>query len=560
MRLMNYLTINNIALLFIMLCAGYIYTLHSSVLEWNGDDILHLQIIKGSIWDTIKANYTNNTHPVGYFLYAKIFYCISNDYWFMRLSSVVPALISIPLFYKFIKKHIGDDYIALFASSLWAFNPVTISISHDIRQYTLLLMFCVIYLLTFLPKNKKEFYIHFITALCMIFTHYSSVILIFCGGIITCWHLYSQSLKKLSLYALSYGVIGTVFLIDLYLKKHFYLGFEADELFAKNIWLSYGYPSTGEIGNFIINMLMIMFEFTPFLGFIHSDISIIIFLWCAIIICTGLYSSFKNKKSDFYFYILIIMVMVLLAIFAMFPISYSRHTLFFLPIKLLIFSYGLKALLNRNIFLLFGTVILSIANLCFYTIIPPNYLTKKEFSSILSDIKKTTPTSETIFVTPMLLDHLHYQSNSADLCVTYKNINFCSYANPRHNETDYRPITFYGLKYYLEKIKQNYKSKNVCIFVAKYFNSFDNMVFYFDPIFQYDKGKFFEMVKDLTEKNIIYNIKSWYGTENKKELIGLIYTIKDIDVILEHPLFKQALVLENKHKEKFYYGYKPQRN
>ncbi len=550
MRLMNYLTINNIALFFIMLCAGYIYTLHSSVLEWNGDDILHLQIIKGSIWDTIKANYTNNTHPIGYFLYAKIFYCISNDYWFMRLSSVVPALISIPLFYKFIKKHTNDGYIALFSSSLWAFNALTISISHDIRQYTLLLMFCVIYLLTFLPKNKKEFYIHFITALCMIFTHYSSVILIFCGGIITCWHLYSQSLKKLSLYILSYGVIGTAFLIDLYLKKHFYLGFETDELFAKNTWLSYGYLRTGEIGNSIMLMLRIMFEVNPFSIFIDFVTIHIMILFLGItVIGKGLFYSFNTKKSDFYFYISIIAVMLILAIFAMCPISYSRHTLFFLPIKLLIFSYGLKPLLNRNIFLLFGTVIFSITILCFYTIIPPNSLTKKEFSSMLSDIKKTTPTSETIFVSPMILDHLHYQSNSRDLCVTYKNINFCSYSTPVLNETEYRPVTFYGFKYYLEKIKQNYKSKNVRIFVAKYLDGSDNMAHYYS-----------KMCKDLMQRGIIYNIKSWYGKENKKELIGLMYTIKDIDAILEHPLFKQALELENKHKEKFYYGYTPQEN
>lgn len=114
-------------------------------------------------------------HMPFYYLYLKFFiHFFGNSDLMLRLTSVLPGVLSIPSMY-FVGKEFKDEKLAILSASLTALSSFLIYFSQEVRFYGLLFLFASLFLLFTLKLLKKQnlsniiFYVIF--NLLIIFTH-----------------------------------------------------------------------------------------------------------------------------------------------------------------------------------------------------------------------------------------------------------------------------------------------------------------------------------------------------------------------------------------------------
>jgi uncharacterized membrane protein len=114
-------------------------------------------------------------HPPLFYLVAHVFLIFSHQESWLRLSSVVFGVLSLPAIY-FLSKIIFTNNLklALINMLLLAINPFHVYYSQEFRPYSLLMLFSILLMVSAL---KKHWTLCIIAAL-MFYTHYSSVIMV----------------------------------------------------------------------------------------------------------------------------------------------------------------------------------------------------------------------------------------------------------------------------------------------------------------------------------------------------------------------------------------------
>ena len=117
----------------------------------------------------------DNFHPPLYFYLLHFWLKLSSSEIVIRLFSIIFGTLSIPLFYKLIKK-IYSTQFGLMAAFLVSISPFHIVYSREVKMYSLLIFFSLIsiyYFYLILQKEKQWPWVIYILAnIAMIYTHY----------------------------------------------------------------------------------------------------------------------------------------------------------------------------------------------------------------------------------------------------------------------------------------------------------------------------------------------------------------------------------------------------
>ena len=301
-----------------------------------------------------------NCHTIFYYLYLKLWMFIFPDTDLsLRISSVVPSLISIPVMYL-IGKELNDKKTGILCAFLTAISSFHIYFAQEVRLYSILFLFTAFSVLYFIKSakspDKKNILLFILFQSLITITHTLGVIYSFFSifALIIYLHKYTDFYKNKTTiikYILPYTIavillIPTVYsIIKLNSISQFWSGFS----FAKIIFNFVDYFSP--IQTNIIN--------TPnsALSFIYKDNSVkyifIIFgLLPAFLAFIGLYNGIKQKNiilnnllvSSFLFFLTLI---ILSAFHKM--ILITKYSAEIYPSLLLGLSFGLISVKKQKL-------------------------------------------------------------------------------------------------------------------------------------------------------------------------------------------------------------------
>ena len=159
-----------------------IYMLDKPEGLWNDEYMGWFIASKNSVAEFTKE-LMRNCHMPFYYIYLKIWINLFGDTdYILRLSSVVPSLISILIMY-FAGKEVKDNNLGLFSAFITAISSFSIYFAQEMRLYSLLFLISSIQLLYFIKlikePSKKNFILFSFSNVMLFFTHTLGVA--FCG-------------------------------------------------------------------------------------------------------------------------------------------------------------------------------------------------------------------------------------------------------------------------------------------------------------------------------------------------------------------------------------------
>lgn len=210
-------------LLFLMLSGLFARFHHVDIYGYGSDSVGHMQIAGGQTLNEVWQFSRNETHPpIGHFI-RHLWLKISDNTEWARSLSILSDMGLIAAFF-FLGNRVYPG-IGLIAATLAAFSPGFITLSQEIRNYSLFSLFftCCLYFYFRFIATKAYKWLMFYTAFgCLALgTHFGGIIPIFAITLVSIPLLYKE--KKLCLrWLLANSLIGGVFLF-FYLAQHWTL-------------------------------------------------------------------------------------------------------------------------------------------------------------------------------------------------------------------------------------------------------------------------------------------------------------------------------------------------
>ncbi len=178
------------------------------------------EILSGRILDS---------NPPLYFLILNFWGRFSESEFWMRLPSVLFAIITILLVYSFTKKIIGDKS-ALAASFILAISPFHIYYSQEVKMYSLFILLSFISfssLVMALEEGDKKYFISYSIATALaLYTHYFAIYMLCVeAGAVILFLIFSKAEKKtLKRLALALASVALIYMpwLPIMLREHFF--------------------------------------------------------------------------------------------------------------------------------------------------------------------------------------------------------------------------------------------------------------------------------------------------------------------------------------------------
>lgn len=285
---------------------------------------------------------SNLAYPFGFLLAEKIamFVAGNNSELVVRFPSFLAGILSIFLFY-FLSKKILSYWSSLFATFLFAINPMLIYYSSEVKPYSFDVLFSILICWIFFKINEastsfKQKLMCFLLVFISVWFSYGVVFILFgSGSILTLYYLFKGMRKE----ALSIGGLLVVGGISFIFNYFFIIRHFTFNLGLQNYW-EFVYPPAMFFGGYFIWARGIFYYFCSML----LNYS---FGW-ALIFCffggVGLYR--KNKKFLAMFLGLFFSVFAA-SLFHRYPF-FGRLVLFLVPVFLIVIAAGLEAMSFSN--------------------------------------------------------------------------------------------------------------------------------------------------------------------------------------------------------------------
>lgn len=187
------------------------------------DEALHYELsAQPSFADAYRVSLTT-VHPPLYILFLHLWGKLGHSEFFLRLPSVLAAVAFSWIMYRWLERA-QDRATALACLSLLLFLPSLVSLSTEVRQYALLLLFCsaALYFLDH-AIQENSWRVMILSALSLslaLFTHYSGFIFALALGIYAITRLVSSRSRAALVVVWSLGQLGVIAIVAFLYKTH----------------------------------------------------------------------------------------------------------------------------------------------------------------------------------------------------------------------------------------------------------------------------------------------------------------------------------------------------
>lgn len=332
---------NSSFLVLLAIIGGFIVRIYGiGKYEFGDDEFWHLVVAKqDSLIDVIKVNFAQEVHPPLSYLMWFLMLKISDNYWWLRMSVIIPSLFLIQAIYQFSKLYFSR-IVGCFLALAFAFGALPIAMSVSIRAYVMMMLaltWAAIFLLKYLncadlAKSKRLLFSYFICCLIALQLNHSSafVILVFGFALLANAFFKKNKIEFVVISFLHFLLMCSLLLYFYVLFYHF--GFEPLD----------GYFVIDHFGIYLVGYFYLFLGFFSATDFSQIISLSIIFVLFGLQILAVIY-LFKNKK-------------------------YFLLNLAFVPFFLLVFVdyfdyYPFSNTLRNNLFLFFSIVIICAAGL-----------------------------------------------------------------------------------------------------------------------------------------------------------------------------------------------------
>lgn len=330
---------NSSFLVLLAIIGGFIVRLYGiGKYEFGDDELWHLVVAKqDSLIDVIKVNFAQEVHPPLSYLMWFLMLKISDNYWWLRMSVIIPSLFLIQAIYQFSKLYFSR-IVGCFLALVFAFGALPIAMSVSIRAYVMMMLaltWAAIFLLKYLncsdlAKSKRLLFYYFLCCLIALQLNHSSAFVILVFG----FALLANSFFKKN--KIEFVVISFLhFLLMCSLLLYFYVLFYHFDFAPLDGYFAIDHGGMYLVGYF--HLFLGFFSATYFSKVISLLITFLLFssqIWALIYL-------FKNKK---YFLLNLACVPFFLLVF----VDYFDY-------------YPFSNTLRNNLFLFFSVIIICAA-------------------------------------------------------------------------------------------------------------------------------------------------------------------------------------------------------
>ena len=307
-----------------------------------GDEVwLSLNIINRNHYELLKPLDYAQSAPILFLQIEKIFSeLIPNSEFGLKTFPFICHLLSLFLFNRIIKIVFKNFSTIIFALSLFIFNMTIIIYSNEVKQYMtdILIVMTVYYLIlkNYNNDNNKYTFLIIVGAI-SIFLSNAAPIILFTTGIYLIHDYYTHKTKKIK----NLVYVFAVWAISFFLYYFLFIHYNPTKNIMIDIWE----------GSFIANN---PFDIAFYKFLLQKGSSLLLFLfpfgglgeWLIILMLTGIISLIKKRRTDIIILTITPIVLTfILSSFKLYPIV-PRILLFFVPILIIIFSFGFDYLIN----------------------------------------------------------------------------------------------------------------------------------------------------------------------------------------------------------------------
>ena len=307
-------------------------------------------------------------NPIGYLIVTKFFSVISLNVDFMRLTSLIPGILSPLIIYRILINNKANKNISFIAGLIVVLNSTLIDYSLELKPYMLELFVhtCYIYYILKILGSENFKYRNFVITTIFSMT-FSSTLILYIPGVLVMLMSKKRFNKKFVI--ISFTAI-TIF-YTIYTKL--YLIHALNDQGLKEYWSNF-FPreiSTGSLYEFYLKSTLQLYYGTIDLSFIAIIVFSVILLilttfsvirkeFVIILIITGVYTfavliviniigiyPYGNMRTNLFLYIHIILLLVGLTNYKMKNLKYDLFGLF--TILMLMTSFGGYAQSNKEL-------------------------------------------------------------------------------------------------------------------------------------------------------------------------------------------------------------------
>lgn len=342
-----------------------------------------------------------------FFYILKVFHLLfsSESQWIYRVLPLILGVITIIVLFVFLSKAFSRR-VAWFAVILMSLSPLQVYYSQELRPYALIQLLLVLNIgflyLYLLEKRGRAFVFFVITAVLIVFTHYSGYYFLFAEGLLVSVLALVSYVKEKTIEANVIKILGALLASGI-LMLILLLLMAQNPLFLKSVslletggrWDPFA-NIFGELTTFLVRMKEVLTNYYWFGLHYYSVDSVVQFVFkklIAILIAVGGYLVYKNRKSregKVTISIGFILVVSLVCSyfgekFGYFPFG-GRHIMPFSVFLFVLIAYALSKLKVVGVVVLSVIVFVFLSfQFCFlYKLLPENV-----FITIPSDIYKT---------------------------------------------------------------------------------------------------------------------------------------------------------------------------
>ena len=322
---------------------------------WNDEYVSWMIAIvpfKEGFWEAVKSQ----CHMPFYYLYLKFFMSIfgQNDIM-LRLTSVLPGIISIPVMYLAGKEK--DDKTGLICAGFTAISSFLIYYSQEVRFYSVLFLFsaaCLLYTLKSIKNpDRKNLILCILFNFLIIFTHTIGFVFVFFNLIFLSINIFNKS-KKFVIWLWSTILLSGICLIPLILK-----------IFTTQSFSQWW-------GNFSISRIAFLFTdyFSPVLtnltnapeNFFYAPKLALYLIIPTLIAAAGIIKSLIKNKLNIQLFIITLGVISVLTVAALAGrlVFITKYSIEIYPVLIYLACFGISDINNKilkNFIIIFYCII-----------------------------------------------------------------------------------------------------------------------------------------------------------------------------------------------------------
>ena len=208
----------------ILLVAGFLLRLFHAIYRYlNADEILHyLLSVQPSLAATYRASLTT-AHPPLLIIFLHYWGALNHSELWLRLPSLLAGTAFAWIMYRWLKV-VSSEATALIGLVLFLFSPPLVILSSEVRQYSLLLLFCSLSLYLFDCAIQRHSAVLILLSAASLYgallTHYSSLIFALTLGIYALLRLINSRSRGAVVSAWVAGQLGAIAIIGFLFTHH----------------------------------------------------------------------------------------------------------------------------------------------------------------------------------------------------------------------------------------------------------------------------------------------------------------------------------------------------